>query len=218
LPDAEVLTARSVAEAQLLLSEYRIQFFILDVNLPDGSGTDFLCDVQTVQPEARVMMITASPLPEHEARSRELGVLLFRQKPVDPKEIVRLVQSHYETTGHGTDTQFASGQFAVSLTCLSVVDIIQLKCISEATVILQVASPSGNGRIYFEAGRIIHAETPDATGEDAFVHILRWKGGRIKEMTEPFQTQRTITVGWQALLLDACQRIDETSPSNFSHH
>ena len=39
LPEAEVLTARTVAEARLLLSEFKIQFFILDVNLPDGTGT-----------------------------------------------------------------------------------------------------------------------------------------------------------------------------------
>jgi response regulator of citrate/malate metabolism len=41
LPEAEVLTARSVAEARLLLSEFKIQFFILDVNLPDGLESTF---------------------------------------------------------------------------------------------------------------------------------------------------------------------------------
>ena len=44
------------------------------------------------------MMITATGLPEYEERSKELGVLLFRQKPVDTKEIVKLVRTHYEKT------------------------------------------------------------------------------------------------------------------------
>jgi len=211
LPAAEVLTARSVAEAQLLVAEYKIHFFILDVNLPDGTGIDFLCDVRTFNPEARVMMITASPVPEYAVRSKELGVLLFRQKPVDPKEIVKLVQSHCANMGHGTSVQNADGQFAVSLTCLSAIDIIQLKCLSNATLVLQVASPRGIGRIYFDNGQIVHAETLDIQGEDAFEQILRWKGGRIKEMTAFTKPPRTITTGWQGLLLNIAQRIDETA-------
>ena len=218
LPNAEVLIARSVAEAQLLLAEFKIHFFILDINLPDGNGIDFLCDVRTMFPEARVMMVTASNLPQHEQQSRELGVLLFRQKPVDTKELVQLVRSHYEKMGHGTSVQNADGSsFAVSLTCLSALDIIQLKCISSATLVLQVASPSGIGRIYFENGEIVHAETPDSRGESAFEQILRWKGGRIKEMTPAYKPPRTINTGWQGLLLNVAQRIDETSPVATSH-
>lgn len=216
LPSAEVLTARSVAEAQLLLSEFKIHFFILDVNLPDGTGIDFLCDVQTLYPDARVMMITSSPVPEYEERSKELGVLLFRQKPVDPKEIVKVARSHYENMGHATAVQNADGQFAVSLTCLSALDIIQLKCLSNATLILQVASPSGIGRIYFDNGQIVHAETLDSRGEGAFEQILRWKGGRIKEMPMLSKPPHTITTGWQGLLLNIAQRIDETGPVTIS--
>lgn len=217
LPSAEVLVARSVAEAQLLLSEFKIHFFILDINLPDGTGIDFLADVRTLVPDARVMMITASPVPEYEQQSREMGALVFRQKPVDPKEIVQIARSHYENMGHATTVQGADGQFAVSLTCLSALDIIQLKCLSNATLVLQVASPQGIGRIYFEDGAIVHAETPDSRGEGAFEQILRWKGGRIKEMTAAYKPPRTINTGWQGLLLNIAQKIDESaavSPSN----
>lgn len=217
LSSAEVIIARSIAEAQLLVSEYKIHFFILDVNLPDGTGIDFLCDVRTFNPEAKVMMITATPLPEYEQRSKELGVLLFRQKPVDTKEIVKLARSHYENMGHGTVLQHADGQFAVSLTCLSALDIIQLKCLSNATLILQVASPSGIGRIYFDNGHIVHAETLETRGEGAFEQILRWKGGRIKELPVLSKPPHTITTGWQGLLLNVAQRIDETSAEVAAH-
>jgi len=213
LPNAEVLIARSVAEAQLLLAEFKIHFFILDINLPDGNGIDFLCDLRTLFPEARVMMITAAPLPPYEQQTKDLGVLLFRQKPVDTREIVQLVRSHYEKMGHGTAVQNHDGAFAVSLTCLSALDIIQLKCLSGATLVLQVASPSGIGRIHFENGEIVHAETPDLRGEIAFEQILRWKGGRIKEMPTAYKPPRTINTGWQGLLLNIAQRIDETAPA-----
>jgi len=211
LPEAEVLTARSVAEAQLLLSEFKIHFFILDVNLPDGTSINFLSDIRAKSPDARVMMITASPVADYEKATRNLGVLLFRQKPVDTKEIVKLARAQYETLGHATTPQHTEERFAVSLTCLSAIDIIQLKCVSNATLILQVASPCGIGRIYFENGQIVHAETLNSGGEAAFEEILRWKGGRIKEMTAAFKTPHTISTDWQGLLLNICQRIDETS-------
>ena len=209
LPDAEVLTARSVADAQLLLSQYKIHFFILDIELPDGDGIDFLCDLRTLSPDARVVMITASALPTYEQRTRDLGVLMFRQKPVDTKEIVNLVRSHHDKMGPGGSANDADASFAVSLTCLSALDIIQLKCLSCATLVLQISSPSGIGRIYFENGEIVHAETPEARGERAFEQILRWKGGRIKEMAPAFKPHRTINTGWQGLLLNVAQRIDE---------
>lgn len=214
LPNAEVLTARSVAEAQLLLSEFKIHFFILDVNLPDGTGIDFLTDVRARFPDSRVMLITSSPVSNYEKATKDLGVLLFRQKPVDTKEIVKLVRSHYENMGHATTVQHADGQFAVSLTCLSALDIIQLKCVSNATLILQISSPSGIGRIYFDDGQIVHAESPGSRGEGAFEEILRWKRGQIKEMAATGKPPRTITTGWQGLLLNICQKIDETSRDN----
>jgi CheY-like chemotaxis protein len=212
LPNADVLTARSVAEAQFFLSEYKIHFFILDVNLPDGDGIDFLCDVRTLFPDARVMMVTSAALPQHEAQTRELGVLLYRQKPVDTREIVQLVRAHYESIDHGTSMHNADGSFAVSLTCLSALDIIQLKCLASATLVLQVVSPHGIGRIYFENGEIIHAEAPGGHGEYAFEQILRWKGGRIKELPAAANPLHTINTGWQGLLLNVAQRIDEAAP------
>ena len=70
---------------------------------------------------------------------------------------------------------------------------------------------NGIGRICFEDGQIVHAETPTSRGEAAFEEILRWKGGRIKEMTTAYKPPHTITMDWQGLLLNACQRIDENS-------
>ena len=81
--------------------------------------------------------------------------------------------------------------------------------VSNATLVLQVSSPSGIGRIYFESGQIVHADTAESGGEAAFEEILRWKGGQIKELAAVCKPPRTITEGWQGLLLNVCQRMDE---------
>ena len=52
--------ARSLAEARLILQEDKVDFFILDINLPDGSGIDFILDVSMHNPEARVVPVPPS--------------------------------------------------------------------------------------------------------------------------------------------------------------
>ena len=208
LGGAKVFTARSVAEAQLLLAEYKIHFFILDIQLPDGTGIDFLCDIQTANPEACVVIITATPLPEYREQSQALGVLRFKEKPVDIADIISLAREHQDKL-QSVAAREKVNQFAASRSCLSSMDIIQLKCLSGTTQTLEFIAPQGSGRIYFHAGEIIHAETQNARGETAFEQIVAWRGGRVVEIPDSRQPPRTITMNWQSLLLNVAHRLDE---------
>jgi CheY-like chemotaxis protein len=214
VPDCLVLTARSVAEAQVFLAEYRIHFFVLDIHLPDGTGLDFLCDIQTTNPGAKSVIITAAPLPEDREQAEALGVLRFMEKPVDAKTICALAQEQRDSL-QKEDAQLKSSQFAALLSSLSSMDIIQLKCLGGATQALEFVAPQGTGRIYFYNGEIVHAETQGATGESAFQEILGWRGGRVVELANTPEPSRTITTHWQSLLLSTVQRIDETTGENF---
>src|SRR5436190_4670106 len=73
VPDRKILPARTIEEAQTLACEYPADLFILDVNLPDGTGLDFLCDVKTTHPDARALVMTAAPLPEYRDQAAHLG-------------------------------------------------------------------------------------------------------------------------------------------------
>jgi len=209
MPEATLLTARTVAEAQTMLAQNPISFFILDLNLPDGTGIDLLCDIRTISPDARVVVITSTALPAYRERSKQLGVLMFREKPIDPKELIEVVRADFAGK---EDTEFRAkqGQYAVSLTCLSALDVIQLKCLTGATLALQFVSPQGQGMVFFEIGEITHAEVEQLTGEPALERILRWRGGKITELRDARPRRKTITTSWQGLLLNVAQRIDET--------
>jgi len=92
LPDVLTLTAYSIAEARLLLQEYFINCFILDVNLPDGSGIDFIFDIMSKNPSATVMIITATPLPEYHDQAKAYDVVKFMTKPLNNKVVLSLVR------------------------------------------------------------------------------------------------------------------------------
>lgn len=214
LAEAVIHTAANVTAAQQVCAEQRIHFFVLQVDLPREAGWDFLCDVRTFSPEARVITLAERLASETEPQLQKLGVLEHFQLPLDVKAVARLVQTHYEYMTSGTGQLDARGEFAVSLSCPSALDIIQLKCLASATLVLQISSSYGTGRIYFDQGEIFHAETAKLRGERAFERILRWKGGRIKELPLEKKPDRTITTNWQGLLLNVAQHIDENAVAN----
>lgn len=212
-PNLKIFPARSIEEAQLLLSEYdEIELFLLDIFLPDGSGIDFLCDVKTISPDAHAIIMTANPVPEMKEHAQNLGVLRFFQKPLD---MAVLMEEFEKILGPGEKSGDEGGEkdsFKASLGGLSTVDIIQLKCLARATQVIAFIRDDGqSGKIHFQRGEIVHAECSDSTtGLDAFNQIVAWKGGRVEESQEPI-AEPTIQKGWESLLMDAVRMIDEAA-------
>ena len=205
LPDHRFLPARTIEEAQTLASEFEMDLFILDINLPDGTGLDFLCDVRTIAPQARALMMTAMPLPAYQQRAESLGVIHFLKKPFDFKHFVELVKALLDSP-----TTSASDSFFGTLRDLHLTDIIQIKCLSGVTAVVEFTSPSGEkGTIHFESGQITHAHAPDQAGVEAFQTIVGWRGGSFAELTAVGHSPQTIFQDWQVLLIEAVRRSDE---------
>jgi CheY-like chemotaxis protein len=212
IPDALVLTAYSLTEARLKLQEYTVNFFILDVNLPDGTGIDFIFDVTMNNPNSKIVMMTASPLPEYRDQAAAFGVLHFMTKPLNHTNLVTMIQDSraQPTTTFEDETML----FNVALSRLTVLDIIQLKCLNHTTQVLDFKSPRhGSGRVHFRNGEIIHAETAKSKGMLALSEIISWKGGSAEEVQDGADVERTILSGWQSALLNAAQAADEKKAS-----
>jgi DNA-binding response OmpR family regulator len=208
IPEALVLTAHSLAEARLTLQEYTVDFFILDVNLPDGSGIDFILDVTLNNPEAKIILMTATPLPEYRDQAAAFGVLHFLEKPLNYQSLVALVQESRRSPAKVPEDD--TSMFSVALSRLTVLDIIQLKCLNHTTQVINFKSRKhGSGRVHFQNGEIIHVETARSKGMEALCEIVRWKGGYAEEITDQSEVERTITGGWQGVLLMAAQAADE---------
>jgi hypothetical protein len=94
---------------------------------------------------------------------------------------------------------------------LTVLYIIQLKCLNNTTHVINFRSRRhGWGRVHFQNGEIVHAETLRSKGMEALSEIIRWKGGYAEEFPDDTAVERTITGGWQGVLLMAAQAADET--------
>jgi len=213
LPDCIAMRAQSLYEARVLLRTYDFQFFVVDIQLPDGSGIDFLPEIAARAPGAGVVIVTATPLPKYRQRASDFGVLHFMQKPMDARLVARCIAYHLR----GVDTRASSDtSFSASLRNLSVLDVIQLKCLARASVRLDFTKPEGTlGRIYLSDGEVVHAEVVPPSGAgckegvEAFNETLSWRGGKVSETQGAHAPRTTSQETWQSLVLSASQWIDE---------
>jgi response regulator RpfG family c-di-GMP phosphodiesterase len=208
LPECRLMWARTIEEARLRGLYLQVHLFLIDVELPDGNGLDFLGEMITIQPLAQAIIITAASVPTYRERSVRLGALHFLQKPIDFAQLEELIRSAVVT-----DESEANAAFHASLNNLTPVDILQLKCLSQASLIIEFRSESNTGRVHITKGQIVHAEAGRLKGMAAFSKIVAWKRGEIVEQPSEPNTKRTIEGDWQSLLMAAAQEFDEQEDS-----
>src|SRR5205814_6014047 len=103
-------------------------------------------------------------------------------------------------------------KFQATLRDLQFTDIIQLKCMSGATSVVEFTRPNGEkARVFFESGQVRHATAPGRHGLEAFNEIVRWKGGTVSEVSDAGASPTTIEMDWQQLLMEAVRSADEIS-------
>ncbi|GEM_PF-3420017 len=92
----QVETAFTINEAKRLLETTILDAIILDINLPDGSGLDFLKDLRKIYPDTPVIMLTAYTELENAVRSLQEGVDDFIPKPFDNSYLIHSIAKAVE--------------------------------------------------------------------------------------------------------------------------
>ncbi|HUB68155.1 MAG TPA: DUF4388 domain-containing protein [Candidatus Methylacidiphilales bacterium] len=203
LPQASPMVARSVAEAHVFIYQYEFFAFLIDTSLPDGNGLEFIVDLQTVLPEARILIMSEIPYAELEPQVQQIGSAQFLQKPF---EILALERELHRLLPEAEEKPTFQG----SLRQLRLVDLIQVKCLSLDSCKLHITGPSGTrGVIVLDRGAILHSETDTLSGNEAFNQILCWKGGVFYEEEFHGGVEVNVRGRWEAVLMEAVRLSDE---------
>ena len=205
IPQCRLVWARNVAEATARAEAMPIELFLVDINLPDGNGLDFLSKMSAAHPLARAIVMTANALPEHQANSAALGVLHFLEKPL---KLPFLIQ-HLRRALDSEQMAGANQEFRAVLENVTPADILQLKCLTHASTVVEFHAGGKTGHICFQKGELADAQTGALRGVEAVFEIISWKRGEVTERAAVEQFERTINCSWQTLLMEAAQRIDE---------
>jgi CheY-like chemotaxis protein len=173
------------------------------LNMPRMDGLQVLTIVRRKFPNLRTAVMTSVVDPQFRTRAYAMGIDLFLEKPNTTQEITFFLDCIESLLGREMDGGFRGVQSK------SLVDIIQLECLSSSSSVLKIANDAMIGKLWFHNGEIVDAETQNLTGETAFRKILSWKTGNFEMLPSEPDRNRTIFNSYQGLLLESAQALDE---------
>lgn len=199
----EVHTASSGARGMAMMEAEPFRLLICDLRMPKMDGLQVLSIVRRKYPQMRTVALTSVVEEQFRSRAYALGVDLFWHKPTTEQEIKMFLECLESLLGRETESGFRGVQSK------SLVDIIQLECISQSSSVLRITNASQTGKIWIQDGELIDAEAGDLAGEAAFVKVLSWKTGNFETLPAEPTRPRTINKSYNGLLLESAQALDE---------
>ncbi len=201
----EVRTALTGSRALSMLDSDKYSLLILDLHMPKMDGLQVLAIARRKYPELRVVILTAVRDEQFRTRAYAMGVDQYWIKPETDQEMGLFMESIETLLNSETHGGFRGVQSK------SLVDIIQLECLSQSSAVLKITNGAVEGRIWIQNGEVIDAEAIGLTSEPAFGRILTWKTGSFEVLPADPGRPRRIFTSYQGLLLNTAQALDEAA-------
>jgi len=201
----EIRTALTGSRALSMLESDKYALLILDLHMPKMDGLQVLAIARRKYPELRVVILTAVRDEQFRSRAYAMGVDQYWIKPETDQEMGLFMES-IETL---LSTESQGGFRGVH--SKSLVDIIQLECLSQSSSVLKISNGAVEGRIWIQNGEVIDADAVGLTSEPAFQRILTWRTGSFEVMPADPGRPRKIFTSYQGLLLNTAQALDEAA-------
>lgn len=150
-----VITASRIQEAQTLLQgNQHLDLAIVDLNLPDGDGIEFMTQLKQSHPSAEVIILTGHASIEVAVRATQKGAFHFITKPFNLEELLSLAEkaiSHKNLQQENRTLKSVLGRqykfdqiIGQSEEIKNVLDLVGRVADSEATVL--ITGESGTGK------------------------------------------------------------------------
>jgi CheY-like chemotaxis protein len=201
----EIHTATTGARGLALLEAEPFRLLICDLKMPKMDGLQVLSIVRRRFPELRTVVMTGMQDEEFRSRAYALGVDLFWLKPETQENRQMFLECLESLLGRDATGGFRGVQSK------SLMDIIQMECLSLSSTVLRITRGSLVGKIWIVGGELIHAEAEGVVGEAAFRRILEWRSGTFENLPAELEHERTINKPVNALLLEMAQAMDEVA-------
>jgi CheY-like chemotaxis protein len=202
----EVQVCNTGARAIAMLESEPFTLLITDLRMPKMDGLQVLAIVRRKFPQLRIVVLTGVLDEEYRSRAYAQGVEMFWQKPSSTEDI-QLFQDCIESM---LDRSTREPEGFRGVQSKSLVDLIQLECLSRSSSILSITRGGLRGKIWIINGEIMDAATAGMTGEAAFREILSWRSGNFEILPADPARPRAIHSSYQGLLLDTAQALDES--------
>jgi two-component system chemotaxis response regulator CheB len=197
-----LMTAQGGARALDVLAREDIFLAVVGVAAGDVFPQPYLKEIMAGYPHLETILLLP---PDSAAMRRAIPSqpnLQTVEGPCDAADLGRRINTLSE--GH------AQG-FAGTLKNIQLDDLIQMCCLSSATITIRVTKGALQGTIYIWDGEIAHAVCGQMTGAEAFYTILGWKSGGFETLDGGVSEVVTIKKSYEFLLMEAARRADEAA-------
>jgi CheY-like chemotaxis protein len=199
----DIITVDNGGQAIALLESQPFNLLLLDLRMPQMDGFQVLAIVRRKFPALRVVVMTAAQDEQFRARAYAMGIDLYLEKPKTGKEIINFVDCIESMLEREDQGGFRGVQSK------TLVDLIQLECLTQSSAILRITTATAEGRIWVQRGEIIDALAGDQNGKEALLEMMRWRSGNFEILPSDIPRPRTIFSGWESLLMETAQLLDE---------
>jgi len=205
----EVRSATCATRALALLEAEHFTLLITDLRMPKIDGFQVLLSARRRFPRLKTVAITGLGDQQYRARAYASGIDLYTEKPTTPNEIRLFSECVDALLAQGAH----DGGFR-GIQSKSLMDLIQIECLSQNSSVLHITRGSLEGRVWVQRGDVIDAELQDLRGEEAFRQIFAWKTGSFEILPGEPNRPRTIYHSYESLLLESAGRRNARSPSH----
>ncbi len=165
-----VLEAPTLAVAESHLARQRPDVVLLDINLPDGNGLEFLAQRREMLSESTIIVMTAVGEVQDAVRAMKLGAADFLTKPVEPPDLVRAMEKALDAQRDRLDAERSRREregfvpedvVAESPAMKQILEYAAMVAASPATIVL-IEGATGTGKEV--VARFVHARSSRAGG------------------------------------------------------
>lgn len=211
----DVTAVDSAEEALEVIAKSAPDLIVSDILMPGMDGLEMYRKIResgAAHAETPLIFISGKDDAQVKVDALHLGAEDFLVKPVDLKILAARIRNIIRRDvkwrkGAGLGAQ-ASGVVG-DLKNLGIPEIVQTLHLGLKTACVSVKGKDGEGRIYFENGRIRHVELGNLSGDAAFYEMLRWQEGPFVIAHGQSTKLRTIEMDEMQLMMEGLRRLDE---------
>jgi DNA-binding response OmpR family regulator len=210
-----VNAAPSVRKALDLLEDTaRPNIIVTEIVLPDRDGWRFF-EILRRQPrysKIPVVILTSESDLATRLRGFQMGAYDYIIKPFDVEELHARVDRIVERQAAMVRARETGDDalLAGSVEHLALADLLQILSLNHKNGAVELKDGRRQGRIVFEAGKIVHAECRGVRGEKAVYRMLGWTAATFRLVAPRVdEVERTVQAPTSNVLMDGLVSLDE---------
>ncbi len=208
-----VIEANNGVEGLEIVNEQLPDLVISDILMPQMDGFEFCRQVRETSrvPMVPFMFLTSIDQVATELRGLRTGADDYLIKSnIKKEELIGKVKTMLNKASEikQVEQEIQDGLYG-KFSDLSLVDVLQLLIMNKKTGILTITRDGDKAELFFDDGKVLHAEYKQFVGEEAVYNLGEWKDGVFRFETTAVAVTPTIHTATMNVLMEYCRVTDE---------